>query len=212
MGQMLKDSDKDDDVVLWKRMKSGDHGSFSKIFKSYYSKLYSYGIKLKPFPDFVRDQVQDLFVYIWQNRESLSDVSNLKAYLFTSLRRRIFLQKNNRVQTNLLDSISDEETQALVFDPGEFVDRELVSVNLKEKLIKNLNALPVYQREIIFLRFYHHLTYGEIAGVINIKEQSVKNNMPHIFQKLADGIDIPKEDIHDLDIMLFNLFLLFKKK
>ncbi len=208
---MLSDSYRNKDNVLWKRMKSGDHESFSKIFKSYYPRLYAYGMKLKPFPDFVRDQVQDLFLFIWQNREGLGDVSNLKAYLFTSLRRRIFLQKNNRVQTNLLDSISDEETQALVFDSDEFVDRELISVNLKEKLIKNLNALPVYQREIIFLRFYHHLTYREIAGVINIKEQSVKNNMPHIFQKLAAGIDIPKEDIHDLDIMLFNLFLLFGK-
>lgn len=198
---------------LWKKMKEGDQNSFSQIFKFYYPKLYAYGIKLIPFPDFIRDQIQDLFVNIWQNRISLNDVYNLKAYLFVSLRRRILISKRNRLNTNSLDDLSDEDRQTLVFDPNEFIDKEYLSDNIKEKLIKNLNSLPVSQREIIFLRFYNRLTYREIATIVNIKEQSVKNNMPRILQKLSEGITgISKEDINDIDIMLFNLFLLFRKK
>ena len=201
-----------DENVLWKRMKSGDQKSFSEIFRFYYPKLYTYGVKLVPFSDFVRDQIQDLFISIWQNRESLGDVFNLKAYLFTSLRRRLFTSKKSKLNVNSLDSIHEED-QALLFEPNEFIDKETVSASVKERLIKNLNSLPVNQREIVFLRFCHQLTYREIADIINIKEQSVKNNMPKILQKLAAGItDISKEDINDIDIMLFNLFLLFRKK
>ncbi len=210
---MQEKINKIDEDFLWKRMKSGDHKSFSQIFKSYYPKLYAYGIKLVPFPDFVRDQIQDLFINIWQTREGLGDVSNLKAYLFTSLRRRLFTSKKNKFNTNPLDNISEEDSHALIFEPNEFIDKEYISANIKEQLIKNLNALPVNQREIIFLRFYHQLTYREIANIINIKEQSVKNNIPKILQKLATGLtNISKEDISDIDIMLFNLFLLFYKK
>ncbi len=201
-----------DENVLWKRMKSGDQKSFSEIFRFYYPKLYTYGVKLVPFSDFVRDHIQDLFISIWQNRESLGDVFNLKAYLFTSLRRRLFTSKKSKLNVNSLDSIPEGD-QALLFEPNEFIDKETVSSSVKERLIKNLNSLPVRQREIIFLRFCHQLTYREIADIINIKEQSVKNNMPKILQKLAAGItDISKEDINDIDIMLFNLFLLFRKK
>lgn len=202
-----------DEAYLWKRMKAGDQNSFSQIFKSFYPKLYAYGIKLIPFPDLVRDQIQDLFIHIWQNRDGLGEVTNLKAYLFVSLRRRIFISKKNELNTNPLDHLSEEDSQTLVFEPGEFVDKEHLSANINEKLIRNLNSLPVNQREIIFLRFYHQLTYREIAGIINIKEQSIKNKMPRILQKLAEGITgISKEDIGDVDITLFNLFLLFQKK
>ena len=202
-----------DEDFLWRRMKSGDQKSFSQIYKFYYPKLYTYGIKLIPFPDFVRDEIQDLFINIWQNRDGLGDVANLKAYLFVSLRRSLFISKKNKLNTNPLDNISEEDNQALVFEPDEFIDKEFISANVKEKLIKNLNSLSVNQREIIFLRFYHQLTYKEIANIINIKEQSIKNNMPKILQKLSTGItDISKEDINDIDFMLFNLFLLFQKK
>ncbi|WP_423130192.1 RNA polymerase sigma factor [Gaoshiqia sp. Z1-71] len=205
--------EKTDDALLWRRMKSGDQESFSQIFKFYYPKLYAYGVKLIPFPDFVRDQIQDLFITIWQNREGLGDVSNLLAYLFVSLRRRILIAKKAKLNMNPLDDISEEDSQSLVFDPDEFIDKVYLSVHIKDKLVRNLNALPVSQREIIFLRFYHRLTYREIAAIVQIKEQSIKNNMPRILQKLSEGLTgISEEDINDMDIMLFNLFLLFQKK
>lgn len=213
VSSMQEKINKTDEGILWEMMKAGDQKSFSKIFKFYYPKLYSYGVKLVPFPDFVRDQMQELFINIWQTKDGLGKVSNLKAYLFISLRRRLFASKNTKPSAAPIDSISEKDSKALIFEPNEFIDKEFISNNIKEKLIKNLNSLPVGQREIIFLRFYHQLTYKEIAEIINIKEQSVKNNMPKILQKLSAGItDISKEDINDIDIMLFNLFLLFHKK
>jgi RNA polymerase sigma-70 factor (ECF subfamily) len=211
--QMQEKTNNTDEDLLWKRMKAGDQESFSKIFRSYYPKLYAYGIKLIPFPNLVRDQIQDLFINIWQTREGLGDVYNLKAYLFVSLRRKILISKKVKLRTNPIDDVSEEDKQTLVFEPNEFIDKEFVSAGVKEQLIKNLNSLPANQREIIFLRFYHQLTYREIADVIHIREQSIKNNMPKILQKLSAGITgISREDINDIDIMLFNLFLLFQKK
>lgn len=199
--------------LLWKRIKSGDHTSFSLLFKFYYPALYTYGVKLIPMPDLVRDQIQNLFIAIWESRETLGDVINLKAYLFVSLRRRLFASKKGNQQTDQFDELSAEDNQALVFENNEFIDQEYISSTLKDRLITNLNSLPVNQREIIFLKFFHQLTYREIAEVINVKEQSVKNIMPKILQKLSAGLTgISKEDIPDIDIMLFNLFFLFREK
>lgn len=201
-----------DEELLWKRMKTGDQHSFSQIFKFYYPKLYAYGIKLIPSSDFISDQIQDLFITIWQTREGLGDAFNLKAYLFVSLRRKILTAKKKKIHANPLDDMSEADKQTLVFEPKEFIDKESISAGIKKHLLENLNSLPENQREIIFLRFYYRLTYKEIAGILNIKEQSVKNNMPRILQKLAEGItDVSKEDLPDVDIMLFNLFFLFRK-
>jgi len=210
---MQDKNSKIEEDLLWKRMKAGDQQSFSQIFKFYYPKLYAYGIKLIPFPDFVRDQIQDLFVAIWQTREGLGEVSNLKAYLFVSLRRKIFLSKKGTLPTNSIDDISEEDNKSLIFETNEFIDKEFISTSIKDRLIRNLNALPANQREIIFLRFYNQLTYREISGIVNIREQSIKNNMPKILQKLSDGITgVSKEDLPDIDILLFNFFFLFQTK
>lgn len=208
-----KISHNENEDLLWKKMKAGDQQSFSVIFKTYYPKLYAYGLKLTPFSDLVRDQIQELFINIWQNREGLGEISNLKAYLFTSLRRRLFHSRLKRNITEPLETLSEKDQQPWLFDATEFFDSDFISSAVREQLVKNLNSLPVNQREIVFLRFSNQLTYREIADIIHVKEQSVKNNMPRILQKLAEGITgISREDVRDIDIMLFNLFLLFQKK
>jgi RNA polymerase sigma-70 factor (ECF subfamily) len=200
-------------VAVMEEIKTGDEVSFSQIFKFYYPKLYTYGVKLTPLPDLIRDQIQELFTNIWESRETLGDVTNIKAYLFVSLRRRVFARNRGQREVNKLDEISDDDTQTLFFENNEFLDRDFISSTLKDRLIENLNKLPVNQREIIFLKFFHQLTYREIAAIIDIKEQSVKNSMPKILQKLSEGLSsISSEDIKDIDIVLFNLFLLFREK
>ena len=199
--------------LLWEKTKSGDTESFSQIFKFYYPPLFTYGVKLVGIQDLVRDQIQELFANIWERRNTLGDVESLKAYLFISLRRRLFSSSKSNLDLNYVENIPEVSNPSLIFEDNEFVDREVISKSLKATLIRNLNSLPANQREIIFLKFFHQLTYKEIAKVINVKEQSVKNIMPKILTKLAKGLsDISKEDINDVDIMLFNLFLLYRVK
>lgn len=210
MGNMLKEINEE---ILWKKIKEGDHESFSHVFKFYYPSLFTYGVKLVGMPDFVRDQIQDLFIGIWDSRQGLGDVKNLKAYLFVSLRRRLFAKKKETLNLGSLTNIQEEGCNTLFFENSEFIDKEYISSKLKDILIRNVNALPKNQREIIFLKFFHQLTYREIAEIINLKEQSIKNIMPKILKKLSDGLnDISKDDIQDVDILLFNLFLLFRVK
>jgi RNA polymerase sigma-70 factor (ECF subfamily) len=210
---MRKEVEELNEIFLWKKVKSGDTESFSQVFKFYYPSLFIYGVKLVGLPDFVRDQIQELFINIWETRQNLGDVKNLKAYLFISLRRRLFSFQKLNLKLNFVEDLPEAAHRSLIFEDREFVDREFISANLKAILIRNLNDLPSNQREIIFLKFFHRLTYKEIAQIINVKEQSVKNIMPKILKKLATGLtDISKEDINDVDILLFNLFLLFRVK
>lgn len=209
---MTNSTNKIDEVLLWKQMRLGDEKSFSVIFKSNYSSLYAYGIKVIPFPDFVRDQIQNLFMNIWQTRERLGEVKNLKAYLLISLRRQLLSSKKFLVEFDSIDSNSEKDIKSLVFEPNEFVDKDEISSTLKKSLLENLNSLPVKQREIIFLRFYHKLTYLEISEIIGVKQQSVKNVMPKIFEKLRKGLsDFNRDDFKDVDVFLFEFFILFSK-
>ncbi|MDR7210686.1 DNA-directed RNA polymerase specialized sigma24 family protein [Flavobacterium piscis] len=56
---------------------------------SYYGDLISYGNSFYRFPERVQDCVQDVFADVWLYRESLQEPNAVKAYLLSSVRKRI---------------------------------------------------------------------------------------------------------------------------
>ena len=101
----MRKEDGDIDIkFVWEKMKSGDEKSLSEIFKFFYSDLYQFGIKIFDLPDLVKDSIQDVFMRIWEKRDTISDVRNPKAYLISSVRRKLLVNKKIRY-TELSDEL-----------------------------------------------------------------------------------------------------------
>ncbi|OYX79694.1 MAG: RNA polymerase subunit sigma-24 [Flavobacteriales bacterium 32-34-25] len=166
-----------DDNELWIELKAGDEKAFSKLFKRYYNYLVQYGNSFSPFSEKIQDCVQDVFTDIWVYRNSLSDTVVVKAYLLSSVRKRIVrLQERDRVfnKSKSVDAI------AFLFDFS--VEQQLISDELTEGKVKQLNkvlnVLPARQKEALYLRYHHSLGVDEIATILNVNYQSA-NNLLH---------------------------------
>lgn len=166
-----------DDNELWVAMKAGDEKAFSTLFKRYYSYLIQYGNSFSPFTEKVQDCVQDVFTDIWVYRNSLSDAVVVKAYLLSSVRKRIVrLQQRDKVfnKTASIDAI------AFLFDfsiEQQLIYDELTSGKVAQ-LNKLLNILPARQKEALYLRYHHGLNVDEVAAILNVNYQSA-NNLLH---------------------------------
>jgi len=175
-------------LFVWNKMKTGDEQSLSWLFAYFYSDLYLYGIKIFNLPDLVRDSIQDVFGRVWEKRQTLGDIQNPKAYLIASLRRKLFLNiQRAHLQTNT--ELKNEEELGFSFETQDFLEKKELSKYLKQSLIQAINNLSSRQRELIFLRFYHRLRYLEIAQVMNVNEQTVRNLMQRTLAKLREQID-----------------------
>lgn len=75
------------DSVIWQQFLQGNQGAFAHIYHRFFNDLYDYGRKLGRKPDFIEDCIQDFFLYLWQHRENLSVVKNIRFYLIKSFRR-----------------------------------------------------------------------------------------------------------------------------
>ncbi len=178
----------------------GDELAFSALFERYYRSLINYGNSLSAYPERVQDCVQDVFVNVWLYRNNLSDNVVAKAYLLSSVRKRIarlherdtiFRQVKplEAVQFSLDFSmedqlIADEETAARV-----------------SQLNRLINALPPRQKEALYLRYHQGLTIEQIGEMLDINHQSVSNLLHRCIQHLR------KEWKGDLTL----LFLLFSR-
>ena len=77
-----------EDTLLWKSFKQGDKKAFEQLYKKYFKVLGSYGFRLSQDKDLVEDAIHDVFIDLWRRKEYLSDVQNVKFYLFSAIRNQ----------------------------------------------------------------------------------------------------------------------------
>lgn len=102
---------------------------------------------------------------------------SVKAYLLVSLRNLIYDQLKDRRKKDNRNKIIEAELFERTFEVQDVHFKEDVTEELKQQLIIALNQLNNKQRETLFLRYYNGLSNKEIAEVIGINHQSVKNNI-----------------------------------
>ncbi|MWB93961.1 sigma-70 family RNA polymerase sigma factor [Flavobacterium sp. GA093] len=166
-----------EDNTLWKNLKSGDEKSFSLLFERYYTDLISYGNSLSPFSEKVQDCVQDVFTDVWLYRDSLQDSVVVKAYLLSSVRKRIarLFQRDHifrkTASTDAIEFLFDFSIEHTLIDDETTAERVL-------HLNKLLNDLPPRQKEALYLRYHQGLAIEQIAEMLEVNYQSA-NNLLH---------------------------------
>jgi RNA polymerase sigma factor (sigma-70 family) len=170
-----------DQVLVWKKFKSGDQGAFSALYRHHYTSLYFYALKSTGSASQAQESVQDLFVTLWNRRERLGDVQQVKPYLFKALRGIL-----SRLPVQHNDPLSDasEAGHAMSFSPEDFLIQEEDNAYRQDTLARVLNGLPPRQREAVYLKYYEDLSYQQIAEVLHINYQSVVNLIYQAFKEL----------------------------
>ncbi len=171
------------DIELWQAFKTGDKEAFSIIYKQNIDDLLSYGYRITSDRQLIRDSIQDLFLNLWQTRMNLNDTDSIRFYLYRSLRNKIIgdIRKNNHTKidsTNLFEDIIG----ALSIE-DDLIELEQLSEQLI-KLKRAIQKLPKRQQEIIQLRFYHDFSFDEIAEIMKINNQSVRNLLHRAISEL----------------------------
>jgi RNA polymerase sigma-70 factor (ECF subfamily) len=165
---------KEQEQTLWKDMISGNKKSFEDLYNQYFQALINYGFRITKNENLIEDAVQELFISIWNNRTNLSEVNEVKFYLFRSLKNRILRQlekdifdksEDIDVYLDFLNSISEEQKK---------IDSEQFDANL-DTLQRAIAHLPIRQQEVINLKYYHDFTLDEIAKLMDVNKQSVSN-------------------------------------
>jgi len=158
----------------WSRFKKGDAGALEAIYRANIQSLINYGEKINPDLDLVKDTIQDLFIELWRNRQQLSDIVQVKFYLFRALRNKLYRAISH--QSFVTEGEMQLSTENL---RAEYVELSIITreeeSHIRQNLIELLKKLPQRQREAIYLRFYHNLPYEAIASMMDMNYQSTLN-------------------------------------
>ncbi|RAJ79090.1 RNA polymerase sigma factor (sigma-70 family) [Chitinophaga dinghuensis] len=156
-----------DDTLLWEAVVSGDERAFEEVYQSAFPTLYEYGMRFIRDEAFVEESIQQLFVKVWTNKATLTNVRRIRPYLLFSLRTLIYnkIRDAKRKRISELDADYDFE---LEFSPESLLIRKETDAERLRSLQAALDQLTPRQKEIIFLRYYQGLDYKDITEIMDI--------------------------------------------
>lgn len=175
------------DKDFWNLIKNGNELAFSKLYNEYADLLYGYGMKIVSDEELVTEAIQNLFVYLYEKRENLSYPDSIKAYLYASLKRTLIraASKKRSILVFSFDQVTQTEYN---FDLEVDIETAMIQGEHKEetllKLQNALNELSPQQREVIYLKYYKSCSNDEIAQILGISNQIVRNVASRALLKL----------------------------
>ena len=147
--------------------------------------LYQYSAKITAEPQVSEEIVQDVFVSLWANRNTLSITSTISNYLFRAVKNKsidYLRSKYAQIQKKFTSEQAAEDSSVSLADNLEAKDL----VVLVQKAVERL---PKKCKEIFLLSREGGLTYEEIAQALGISHKTVKAQMGIALKKLRTFLD-----------------------
>jgi RNA polymerase sigma-70 factor, ECF subfamily len=167
----------DEELFLMQKLKEGDIRALEVIFNRHYSNLCRYLLLLFKNQLLVENISQDIFIYIWENRESL-EIKNIKSYLYAAGRYKALNEIRNikRREMIKLNLVSDQKESG--------VDKIFEIKELEQIIEISISSLPKRCQQIFRLSREDELSYKEIATFLHISLNTVEGQMAIALKKM----------------------------
>jgi RNA polymerase sigma-70 factor (family 1) len=182
----------DTDLGLLRDIALGDTRAFEVLYRRYFAKLYGTAYKRLQDKALAEEVVQELFVSLWERRQSLA-IKDVSAYLFSSIKYLIIA---NIKKNNLLESLNTTDIDLAVDNTREYLSFD----ELHQSYQQALKNIPYRCREVFLLK-RSGLSHKEISEKLDISEKTVENQM-------TKALKILKEALKEYTILLLVLSVL----
>lgn len=173
-----------DQNALLDTLKCGGEAGLRKLFDRYYIPLCVYSMQITNSFEQSEDIVQDFFISFWEKKIYNNINSNLRNYLFLSV-RNLSLAAIKRDKTVV---ISDTEKE-LYAVPSDDYDPEEVAEML-HKLYQEMDKLPEQARRVFEEIILNKRRYKEVAQEMNVSVNTVKTQLSRALKRLKGSLNV----------------------
>ena len=193
---------------IWKSFTlSEGEDDFYTIYSHYHHYLSFIGYKRYFSDDTVKDAINDVFLYLWENRSALQNVNNYHNYIITCFLRKLY--RKNIIGPEEIEELKDVPVTLL----SPSVEDQYIQQGMNGTVIQivkdHINQLAAKQRNMVYQKFYLGLSYQEIAITNKVSINTVYNTIYKAIDKLKSTITKEQETYLLIAIGTMILFLLF---
>ena len=194
---MAQNSNIDENKLLLE-ISQGSEAAFTNMYNHYKNIVYSTAFRITKSKIQAEEAVQDIFLKIWQNRESIAAVNNLENYIYIISRNHLFnsIKKIAR-ETDLISEISQNKT--IFIDTDNSIKDEQYNTILNQIV----DQLPPQQQKVYKMAKWDGLSHQKIGENLGISTETVKKHM-------AQALKFIRLKISPYMNMFMTIFLFFK--
>ena len=166
----------------------GDESAFAMIADQYGNLLLRTAYLLVHDEEAAKDIVQDLLFLAWKNMAKLREPAFLRAWLLkivvnqsVSLKRQ-WARKAALLREQFIQTSIDDSIQSADFARGRLEDR----LDVEQAIAQ----LPLNQRVVLVLFYYHRMTMPEIATMLGVAENTLRKRLQAALEKTRRALRI----------------------
>lgn len=152
------------------KFKTGDEPAFTAIYNHFYNNIFSFCKYLLPTIEDARDMTAQLFILLWEKKETLDSYKNLRAFLFLNARNKCLNFIRDQKARSAIDKKINDQNQEHISILFSEIESELIT-----RIREEVEKLPDYYKKILQLSYYQGYSNQEIAGMLQISEKTVRN-------------------------------------
>lgn len=174
-----------EDLKWLSQIRNGDEAAFGSLFIKYYPGLVRFSKSLlHAAHEETEDVVQDVFLKLWQQRETLSVHTAVAAFLYTSVKNRVhdYYRRKQLPLYNMTDT--EEEPATLQYLAP---DHLLMFKQLNLDIDQMITLLPERTQLVFRMNREDQLSYEDIARLLGISNSSVKTHMYRAIKFLKEA-------------------------
>lgn len=157
--------------------------NFEGLFRQHFSALTAFAYRYLRDWDEAKELVHDVYVTLWEKRDSIDPNKAIRSYLFTAVYNRSMnhLRDNKKFNRNV-----DASQAADIIASGN--NNALELKELEKQISSAIAQLPEKCREVFMMNRYDGLKYKEIAEALNISVKTVEIHMTKALKVLREQL------------------------
>lgn len=154
-------------------LKKGSKEAFDEIYRLYAGRLLAYCTQYTKCREDAEEIVQDVFVALWNSRQTIRQEETLRSLLFTISKHRVINAYRSTLNSPVYEDYVDYQNE---LPAGE--DYHRLEYEQYVRIVKDaIRRLPSTQQRVITLSRFSQLSNKEIAEHLSLSEQTVKNQL-----------------------------------
>lgn len=164
--------------------KDNDEASFKSIYLDFYPGLLVFANGYVKEVEVAEDVLEDVFIKLWQNRNTICAIKNLKLYLYVAVKNSCYNYILKKKKSNL---ISIDEMELEIEAVAATAEESIISFERVALINAEIKKLPKKCQAIFVLIKEEGLKYSEVASLLNLSIKTVEAQMSIALRKLSSS-------------------------
>ncbi|MBO9564806.1 MAG: RNA polymerase sigma-70 factor [Niastella sp.] len=182
----LQDHDFAYRAPLLQQVALGDQLAFRELYHLFHKRLHYFAFALVKSKEAAEEIVEDVFIRLWNQRSSITEINNLKIYLYTATKNTALNYLSKKARESIVEPF--DNIDIALQETGVSPEQIMITAETYQKIKQAVEALPPRCKMIFKLIREDGLRYKEVSEILNISINTIDAQMAIAVQRIADAV------------------------